>query len=150
VSSDVDRPCPELDSRLGYLLKHAQQRLFELTNAALAPYGIVGRELAVLLVLDAAEPTSQLDMANRLGIDRTTMVVMLNTLQDKGLVRRTLDDADRRKNIVELTPAGKRTLVEARRAGDEAEREFLADLDDTAADQFRQALRTVVGVTARA
>lgn len=137
MSSDVG-------SRLGYLLKHAQQQLFELTNAALAPYGIVGRELAVLLVLDGAEPSSQLDIANRLGIDRTTMVAMLNTLEDKGLVQRTMHGSDRRRNVVELTPAGRETTDKASAAGDEAERHFLSGLDDATATEFRRALQIVV------
>lgn len=144
VSSEVDGPGPELDSRLGYLLKHAQQRLSGLTAEALAPYGIAGRELAVLLVLDGAEPASQLEVANRLGVDRTTMVAMLNALQDKGLVRRNPHDSDRRKNIVELTAAGKDTLGKARQAGDDAERRFLADLDAKSAEQLRRALQIVV------
>jgi DNA-binding MarR family transcriptional regulator len=134
----------EVGSRLGYLLKHAQHRLFELTNKALAPYGIVGRELAVLLVLDGSEPASQLDMANRLGIDRTTMVAMLNTLEDKGLVQRTMHGSDRRKNVVELTPTGRDTLATARQAAAEAEREFLTGVDDAAAEQFRRTLQIVV------
>lgn len=135
----------EVGRSLGYLLKHAQHRLYELTNTALAPYGIVGRELAVLLVLDGSEPASQLDIANRLGIDRTTMVAMLNTLEDKGLVQRTMHDTDRRKNVVELTPTGQVTLVKARQASAKAEREFLADVDDAAAEQLRRTLQTVVG-----
>ena len=41
---------------LAYLLKHARLKLAELTAAALAPYGLDGRELAVLLVLAGCEP----------------------------------------------------------------------------------------------
>jgi DNA-binding MarR family transcriptional regulator len=70
VSSN-DQPGPELTTRLGYLLKHAQ----------LALYGITGRELAVLVVLAGREPASQQQAAQRLGIDRTTMVAILDTLE---------------------------------------------------------------------
>lgn len=134
----------DVGSSLGYLLKHAQHRLYELTNTALAPYGILGRELAVLRILEDAEPASQLDIANRLGIDRTTMVAMLNTLEDKGLVQRTMDGTDRRKNIVELTPVGRDTLAKAGEAAEEAEREFLTGVDDASADQLRRTLQIVV------
>lgn len=73
--------------RLGYLLKHANLRLSELVGAALAPYGIDGREFAVLALLDSPVPMSQLDAARRLGIDRTTMVAMVDALERKDLVR---------------------------------------------------------------
>src|SRR5262252_6438756 len=49
-------PPPELAGRLGYLLKHAQLGPAELTAAALEPFGLTGRELAVLTVLASGEP----------------------------------------------------------------------------------------------
>jgi len=137
-------PGPELTSRLGYLLKHARLQLAELTAAALAPYGLDGRELAVLLVLAGCEPASQQQAARRLGIDRTTMVALLDALEDKGLVARHPHEEDRRKNVVELTAAGRDTLRDATQAGDDAERRFLAPLTKPAAQQLKDALRTLL------
>jgi DNA-binding MarR family transcriptional regulator len=130
--------------RLGYLLKHAWLRLGELTAAALAPHGVDGRELAVLLTLSDREPASQQQAAHTLGIDRTTMVALLDTLERKGLVARRPDADDRRRNIVELTASGRDTLRTATAAGLAAERQFLAPLAATEAQQLRQALRAVV------
>ena len=137
-------PPPELGSRLGYLLKHARDRLTEQTGAALAPYGLAGRELAVLLVLASGEPASQQEAAQRLGVDRTTMVALIDTLEHKGLVSRHPHAEDRRKNVVELTPAGRGTLSKATRASDDAERQFLAPLSASAASQLKDALLTLV------
>jgi DNA-binding MarR family transcriptional regulator len=137
-------PGPELTRRLGYLLKHARLKLGELTAAALAPYGLDGRELAVLLVLAGCEPASQQQAARRLGIDRTTMVALLDALEDKGLVVRHPHAEDRRKNAVELTAPGRDTLRDATRAGDDAERRFLAPLTEPAAQQLKDALHTLL------
>lgn len=137
-------PGPELTSRLGYLLKHARLKLGELTAAALAPYGLDGRELAVLLVLAGREPASQQQAARRLGIDRTTMVALLDALERKGLVTRHPHAGDRRKNVVALTAAGRDTLRDATQAGDDAERRFLAPLPGLAAQQLKDALRTLL------
>jgi len=79
--SKTDGPGPELGRTLGYLLKHAQLQMSELNTAALAPYGVDGRDLGVLLVLAGHEPTSQQQAAQRLGVDRTTMVALLDTLE---------------------------------------------------------------------
>jgi DNA-binding MarR family transcriptional regulator len=136
---------PELTRRLGYLLKHAQLRLAELTAEALAPYGITGRELAVLVVLGGGEPASQQQAAGRLGIDRTTMVAFVDALEGKGLVERRADPDDRRRNVVVLTTAGGDLLRRATRASEEAERRFLAPLSRTTAEQLRRALSQVVG-----
>ncbi|MGE5288160.1 MAG: MarR family winged helix-turn-helix transcriptional regulator [Micromonosporaceae bacterium] len=142
--AEREGPAPELTGRLGYLLKHAQQRLAELTAAALAPYGLTGRELAVMVVLAGGEPASQQQAARRLGVDRTTMVALLDALESKGLVARHPHADDRRRNIVELTAAGHVTLRDATRAGDEAERRFLAPLDQPAAKGLKDALRAVI------
>ena len=133
-----------MTSRLGYLLKHAQLQLGELTSAALAPYGLSGRELAVLLSLAGGEPASQQEAAQRLGVDRTTMVALLDALEAKGLVTRHPHAGDRRRNVVELTPAGQQTMRAATEASDDAERRFLAPLTRQAADQLRAALQLLV------
>jgi DNA-binding MarR family transcriptional regulator len=142
--SKVDGPGPELSRRLGYLLKHAQLQMAELTAKALTPYGIDGRELGVLLVLAGREPASQQQAAQRLGIDRTTMVALLDTLEGKGLVSRHPHADDRRRNVVELTEAGQDVLRRATKASDDAEREFLAPLSPQAAQQLRNSLQAIV------
>jgi len=133
-----------LANRLGYLLKHAQQALVTAAAPALTPFGIDGRELAVLAVLGADMPLSQQEAADQLRIDRTTMVAMLDTLERKGLVERRRSPDDRRKNIVALTAAGRRCLKSAGQARDEAERQFLAPLGAKDAAQFVRALQILV------
>jgi len=137
-------PPPELAGRLGYLLKHAQLGLAELTSAALEPYGLTGRELAVLTVLASGEPASQQQAAQRLGVDRTTMVALVDVLEDAGLVQRRADAEDRRRNVVELTDKGRGRLHQASMAAQEAERRFLAPLSRKDAQRLKAALLAVV------
>jgi DNA-binding MarR family transcriptional regulator len=135
-----------LASRLGYLLKHAQQLLVQAAGPAMAKYGIDGRELAILTVLAADYPLSQHEAAVRLGVDRTTMVALVDELESKGLVERHRSLQDRRKNIVQLTDVGKRCLDGAGRARDEVERDFLAPLGDDLGRQFVRALQILAGL----
>jgi DNA-binding MarR family transcriptional regulator len=144
-------PVRRHDDSLYYLLKHAQLRLAELTGPALAPFGINGRQCAVLLAIAEQAASSQHDISERMGVDRTTMVALVDELEAKGLVERRPDPRDRRKNVVALTEAGRTTLEEATRAVDEAERRLLAPLSDDEAAAFREALRTAAlapGLTA--
>lgn len=136
-------PLPALAGRLGYLMKHAHQRLSDLTGSALAPFGISGRECAVLIAIDDRVPLSQQEVARRLGVDRTTMVALIDDLENKGLVQRRQDPRDRRKNVVVLTNAGHAILSRARTAAEEAERRFLAPLPAAQAVSFTEALRAV-------
>jgi DNA-binding MarR family transcriptional regulator len=133
-----------LVNRLGYLLKHAQLRLAEASARALAPFDIDGRQLAVLGVLADEFPLSQLEAAGRLGVDRTSMVSLIDGLEDKGLVERHRSRQDRRKNIVELTTAGRRCLQQAEQARGEVERRFLAPLGENEAARLVSALQVLV------
>ncbi|MDP9844281.1 MarR family winged helix-turn-helix transcriptional regulator [Streptosporangium lutulentum] len=139
-----DAPSNPLASRLGYLLKHAYLQLTEASAHALAPFGIDGRELAILAVLATESPLSQLEAAGRLGVDRTTMVALVDALEGKGLVERHRSAQDRRKNTVQLTPAGQDRLRRAEHARQEMERQFLAPLSGSDADRLVRALRTLV------
>jgi len=134
---------PRLRGRLSYLLKRALVELEDLHTGHLAPAGVNARELAVLLLLDSREPESQQQAAARLGVDRTTMVGLLDALEGKGLVARQADVEDRRRNVVGLTDAGRRTLEVATAASDEAERRLLGELSEAEALRLRELLGRV-------
>jgi DNA-binding MarR family transcriptional regulator len=130
-----------LTSRLGYLLKHAQLNFAASGTRALEPLGITGRQLAVLVVLDAAEPLSQLDAARELGVDRTTMVALVDELEAKGLVERHRSSEDRRKNTVVLTDHGEKALAEGERLHKQTEKVFLAELTPIERELFLRILK---------
>jgi DNA-binding MarR family transcriptional regulator len=142
--SAEDAALPGVHARLGYLLKHAQQRLAELTGPALAPFGITGRELAVLMSIDDLTPLSQQDVADRLGVDRTTMVTLIDGLEEKELVERRPDAEDRRRNVVVLTGAGQATMSEAVEAAEAAEQRFLTKLSAAEVASLKAALQALV------
>jgi DNA-binding MarR family transcriptional regulator len=131
---------PQLNARLSYLLKRAFIDLEDLHTRHLAPWGITARELAVLLLLHGREPESQQQAAERLGVDRTTMVALLDGLEHKGLIVRQADVADRRRNVVVLTTAGQQTLKGATAASDDAERQLLSGLSVSQAQTLRRLL----------
>ena len=136
-------PGPQLSARLTYLFKRALVDLEDLHAEHLAPVGISGRELGVLLLLDGRagrDPTSQQQVAGLLGVDRTTMVGLIDGLESKGLVARHPDAGDRRRNLLQLTGDGRTALVHAVRASDEAERQLLAELSDAESEQLRTLL----------
>jgi len=131
-----------VSDRLGYLLKHVQARLAEQQAGALEPFGINGRDLAVLSTVASEEPPSQLEVAARLGVDRTSIGDLLDSLEDRGLVERRRSPEDRRRNIVALTPHGEDTVRKAEQIRVEIERKFLAPL--TSSTRFREDLRKLL------
>jgi DNA-binding MarR family transcriptional regulator len=130
--------------RLGYLLKQAQLRFTEMASAALAPLGIGPREWAALNCLDEQHGLSQKEVAELLGVDRTTMVALIDELENKGLVERRAQAGDRRKNIVGLTAEGRDMMQRGARLADDCERRFLAVLNEPDAQRFKHALQAVI------
>ena len=130
--------------RLGYLLKHAQLRLAELAEPLYALLGITGRQLALLMLFGDGPAQSQQDGAARLGVDRTTMVALVDELEAKGLVRREVAPGDRRKRLVVLTPEGERGREEGAEVTRKAEALLLEPLTAEDAERLRAALHQVV------
>jgi DNA-binding MarR family transcriptional regulator len=135
---------PALAARLGFLLKHSQLRLRALHEPALAPLDLDGRQFAVLDLVAAEGPRSQQQLGERMRVDRTTMVSLIDQLERKGLVERRRREADRRAYDVRVTEAGERVLEEARGAIEAAEREFLAPLSADDAQRLRELLGRLI------
>jgi DNA-binding MarR family transcriptional regulator len=68
-------------------------------------------------------------VADRLDYDRSQVVGLLDDLEERGLVLRKRDPADRRRQIVTLTPEGHKALDEFRGLSKNLEKDFLAPLD---------------------
>ncbi len=83
-------------------------------------------------------------MADLLGVDRTTMVALVDQLQAKGLVKRHPQSDDRRKNAVSLTSAGRAAMERGAALIDDCERRFLAALSEPGARQLKNALYAVL------
>ncbi len=71
-----------------------------------------GYHYRLLAALAEFGPASQAELGRRTAIDRSDVVAALNALADQGLVDRSPDPGDRRRNIVTITPAGRRRLTE--------------------------------------
>ena len=130
--------------RLAYLFKHAERLMADLHVEALGPFDIHARDLGVLLAIDRSESASQQRVAESLGVDRTTMVAIIDTLEAKGIIVRRPDREDRRRNVVELTQAGQTLLRQATAASDLAEADLLAPLNRQEGEQLRTLLARIL------
>ena len=102
------------------------------------------RDLGVLRVIASGEAQSQQEAAAVLGVDRTSMVALLDTLERQGIVARRPSEHDRRRNVIALTDHGWEVYRKAESHYSETERDFTAVLGDAGSAGLKQALRTLL------
>src|ERR1700749_5041915 len=77
---------------------------------ALAPLGLRQRHVVALSYLRGHGPTAQQTLAEQLCMDASSLVGLLNQLEDEDLVVRRRDRADRRRGLIELSERGQSAL----------------------------------------
>jgi DNA-binding MarR family transcriptional regulator len=102
---------------------------------------------AVMSALAERGAASQADLGRRLLLDRSDLHALLAELEADKLVTRVQDPGDRRRNLVELTAAGRRRLRRLQATVESAQRELLAALS---AGERRELMRLLQAVLAPA
>jgi len=118
----------KLDGISIYLLSKLGQRAATAAAEALAPRGLRPREFSTLVQVEELGECAQGDVADRLGIDRSDMVSVVDKLEEMTLLSRAQDPTDRRRHVVEITAAGRRLLGSALDDLTAANADFLAPL----------------------
>jgi DNA-binding MarR family transcriptional regulator len=93
---------------LAAMLQPLARALIEAELPVLARHGITMWGYVVLNALQDAPQSTQAALAEKIGADKTRIIVTLNDLQAAGLIAREPDPADRRARLLSITPAGNR------------------------------------------
>lgn len=102
-------PLPDL---IGYNLRKAQVAVFQSFQNAVAPHDITPGQFGVLIMIRENEGLSQSDLGTAVGIDRSTMVAVIDRLESRGLVVRGPSPNDRRSYALRLSPEGQKLMDE--------------------------------------
>jgi MarR family transcriptional regulator, transcriptional regulator for hemolysin len=98
------------------------------TADALETVSLTPALFALLNVIGAREGAIQQELGSAMGIDRSTMVSLIDQLESAGLAKRRPSATDRRAREIAITPKGRRLLQRARRMISQVEDEVLAGL----------------------
>jgi DNA-binding MarR family transcriptional regulator len=94
-------------------LRRAGRAVTQHYEAAFRGTGLRATQFTVLATLAQVEPMTMSDLAELLGMERTTLTRNLRPLEAKGWVRGLADDADLRRRRIELTPKGRAAATRA-------------------------------------
>jgi DNA-binding MarR family transcriptional regulator len=140
------RSCADaMDGDLGWALGMIYRRYLKAAGQATADVPGGPRGYQVLRSAASESPSTQLAIAQQLGVDRTVMTYLLDDLEREGLIERQADPSDRRVRRIAATGRGRARLAELNERLAEAECDALSGLGE--ADQT--ALRELVNRLAR-
>ncbi|MCR6631520.1 MAG: MarR family transcriptional regulator [Magnetospirillum sp.] len=115
---------------LGYRLGHLARRWRQAVDEALKTLDLTEATWRPLLHLShLGEAVRQKDLAESMGLDGSSLVRLLDTLEERGLIRRE-DGRDRRCRLVTLTPDGRRLMERTRQVVAALEEDMLRRLDE--------------------
>jgi len=138
------RISPALAAQPGFLLRVAAVEA-ERRWAEALPAGLTPRLHLVLASVAASGPSSQQQLADRLSINRTVMVSVVDELEAKGLLERARNPADRRSYALAITVTGKRALTRMDRATERADAALTARFAPAQRKQLATRLGAIAG-----
>jgi MarR family transcriptional regulator for hemolysin len=90
--------------------------------------------MTIAMAAKASEPLSQIELAQRIGVEGSTMVAMIDRLMKAGLLERQPSPTDRRVRLVVLTEAGNKLYDRVKTEAEAFRKELMAGVD---ADKLR-------------
>ncbi len=117
-----------LPGLLGYQLRRAQVAVFQHFAATVGQAGVTPGWFGLMVIVANNEGLSQTRLARALGIDGSTMVAMIDRLEENGWIRRQRSAVDRRSHALYLTDAGTDLLVRLTPLVEAHEAELAQDL----------------------
>jgi DNA-binding MarR family transcriptional regulator len=103
--------------------------------------GLRSYHYRLLAALEEWGPVGQADLGRGTSVDRSDVVTVLGELEQLGLVERTVNPSNRRRNIVSITPAGSRRLRALDQVVHEVQQRVLAPLSQNERRQLTKLLR---------
>ena len=143
-----DHPPPEpLASATGFLLSWNGRRTAAGFAQALEEVDLSPPSFGLMQLISARPGRTQSELVSDSLVDASTMVAVLDTLEEHGLAERRTNPSDRRKHAVHLTAKGKRTLGRARRVATRFADDLLEPLDADERETLRLLLRKLAGLS---
>lgn len=111
-----DNALGELNDIVGFHIRLAHGTVYRHFTETFADLDLTQKQVSVLWMVDDAPGISQIEVGQRLRMDRATTMTIVNRLQDRDLIRRERSETDGRKQALYLTAPGKVALGKAKLA----------------------------------
>jgi DNA-binding MarR family transcriptional regulator len=142
---DIDNAPNRLRSLPSWLLGQAAVEARRVVGDVLAREGLHRSQYALMASLEEFGPLSQTELSDRSGLDRSDVVRWVDGLAERGLVERTRDPGDRRRNVISITRQGLHRLEELDAQIGRAQQDLLKTLSEEERKQLILLLGRLLG-----
>jgi DNA-binding MarR family transcriptional regulator len=136
---------PEIDSEITWLLHRAAQRLRSAVGEQAEHHGITLRDHIVLSALHKTPGLTQVELGKALGIDKSTLMIQLDRLEQAGHLERHSAPGDRRARIPRITTSGDSLRARVADESRDAEAAALRAFSDDQVALLRRMLFEIIG-----
>ena len=134
-----------LADSLAWLISQAYYGIGNEVRGAFEPLDVSARGYHVLAAaLDGDGELTQIELSNLLGLDKTTMVVTIDELEEAGLAERRPSAKDRRARVLKVTKEGERMVQKGDEVIASVQKDVLATLPAGDRKVFLDSLGTIV------
>lgn len=134
----------------GHLLMGVSRTWRQVLEVRLAEMGLTDATWVPLFHLhDAGQPLTLKQLAERVGLDSSTLVRVVDMLESRGLLQRTTDAHDRRSKSLHLTGEGLHVVADVRTKLHQVDSQLLEGMDATTTMALRHGLEQLHARLAR-
>lgn len=130
---------------LGFLSRQISLMLYDELSEIYADFGLDSR-CAGILFMGLEDSFSQTHIANLARTDKNTIGVMIDLLQEKGLLERRQNPNNRKENLIVLTKSGQQIALSLQKKIAKKQKEILAFMTDERYSAFCKDLLEVYSV----
>ena len=126
----------------GHLLMGVSRAWRQVLEVRLAELGLTDATWVPLFHLHAAgQPLTLKQLAERVGLDSSTLVRVVDLLESRGLLQRATDVHDRRSKSLHLTPEGLHVVADVRAKLHQVDTQLLQGMDATTIEALRSGMQ---------
>lgn len=140
--STLEIPCYSFSAR------HASRHLSQFYERIISPSGIHAPQFSILAIVKRKQPLTINELAEELGMDRTTLARNLRPIERDGYIAIVSGKEDRRNRIVSITDLGNKKLEAALKLWRRAQAEFESRFGAERAEKLREELRAAAAAVA--
>lgn len=126
----------ELNDRIGVKIANVRNSIRNEMELALTPYEISTTQFVILLKLCEKDRMTQKDLAIETNYKQSALTLILDKLEEKGLVVREAKKNDRRAYLITITQKGREFETILQNVANELEKKFLEGISPKQKEEF--------------